>query len=231
MKTDLPPVTRLEGESLSLTTSRLYAVKPGFARECTVYSPVEALFTMNAALKHAFKYDGTTYTDVRDALGNDGTTATFNSFADTHLFYLITDQPINRFYVDVTNANGTASVLTVKYYNGAYTDATATDGTDSGGATLAVDGEVTWTLPTDETTATLTIGDTDFTGFIYQLSVSATLDSTVSIAEIGLGYRNTNGGYLEPGTVTFNLEKIGGFTIWLASGLATANVTWVGYAG
>jgi len=162
---------------------------------------------------------------------NNGTTQAFNSFLTTDFLYLITDQPINRFYVDVTNTNSTVSVMMVKYYNSAYTDASITDGTASGGATLAQDGEVTWTLPTDEVTGTLTIGDTDFVGFIYQITVSASLDATVSVVELNLGYQNTTGAYIEPGTLTFNLERCGGFTIWVASGTATANVNWVGYSG
>ena len=54
----------------------------------------------------------------------------------------------------------TASVLTVKYWNGAWTDVSATDGTTSGGATFAASGNVTWTVPATWTKASLqAIGD------------------------------------------------------------------------
>jgi len=46
--------------------------------------------------------------------------------------------------------NGNASVLTVGYWNGsAWTDISATDGTDNAGATFGQTGDVTWTVPTD----------------------------------------------------------------------------------
>lgn len=58
--------------------------------------------------------------------------------------------------VDVNAANGNASVLTVTYWNGsAWTDITATDGTTNGGATFAIDGQVTWTVPAAWTAAQL----------------------------------------------------------------------------
>ena len=59
--------------------------------------------------------------------------------------------------VDVDAPNGTASVLTVKYWNGsAWADISDTDGTISSGKTMAVDGQVTWAVPTDWATTTLT---------------------------------------------------------------------------
>ena len=56
--------------------------------------------------------------------------------------------PFRGVEIDVDAANVNASVLTVKYWNGsAWTDITATDGTDSAGASMAIDGNVTWTVP------------------------------------------------------------------------------------
>ena len=46
--------------------------------------------------------------------------------------------------------NGDSSVMTVKYWNGtALADISDTDGTASGGATFAQDGNITWTVPSD----------------------------------------------------------------------------------
>lgn len=63
-------------------------------------------------------------------------------------------EPFRGVYVDMTaNVNGTASVLTVYYWQDTTTDAwaslSATDGTDSAGATFGQDGLVYWTVPTD----------------------------------------------------------------------------------
>lgn len=53
-------------------------------------------------------------------------------------------------------ANATASVMTAEYWNGtAWTALTITDGTTSGGATFAVAGNITFTVPTDWTPARL----------------------------------------------------------------------------
>lgn len=49
---------------------------------------------------------------------------------------------------DSNEANGTESVLTVNYWNGAWTSISATDNTKSGSTSLAQDGTVTWTVPT-----------------------------------------------------------------------------------
>lgn len=52
--------------------------------------------------------------------------------------------------------NGTASVLTVAYWNGsAWTDLSASDGTASAGASFAQDGLVTWTVPAAWTRASI----------------------------------------------------------------------------
>ena len=56
--------------------------------------------------------------------------------------------PFRGAYLDVDGANAIGSVLSVFYWNGtAWADASATDGTTSGGNTFAVDGLVSWTVP------------------------------------------------------------------------------------
>lgn len=92
--------------------------------------------------------DASTATDV--TLSSLGTAAQADYvFVGAHL-------PFRGVTIDVDAANGTASVLTVKYWTGsAWTDISATDGTAAGGASLAQDGNVTWTMPTDWAKATL----------------------------------------------------------------------------
>jgi len=97
--------------------------------------------------------------------------------------------------VDVNHSgskvNGTTSVLTVKYWNGSvWGDISDTDGTIAGGATFAVDGQVTWTVPSDWAADSLfNIGDTTLTATwlkeptIYwtRWEVSVALDAEVEI--------------------------------------------------
>jgi len=58
--------------------------------------------------------------------------------------------PFRGVRIDVDGANANASLLTVNYWNGsAWAAITETDGTETGGTTtMAVDGTVSWTIPT-----------------------------------------------------------------------------------
>lgn len=93
--------------------------------------------------------DGSTDTDV--VLSSLGTAAQGDYLmVGSHL-------PFRGVRIDVDAANANASVLTVKYRKSddTWADITATDGTASGGATMAQDGNVTWTMPTDWKPVTL----------------------------------------------------------------------------
>jgi hypothetical protein len=232
--TSLPPISRVSGASLALTINRLYTQKPIWAREAEFYTPAEARLLICPALTAAFFYDGTTYTDIRPAVSDpDALTATFNSMPTTGFCYLISQYQFNRFRIDVTNTNSTVSTMTVTYWNGsAWTGVSNfSDGTALSSATLGQDGEVTWDLPTDEATTTLTISGTPFTGWIIRFAVSVTLDATVSIDQIILGGQGTSYAYVQPGIRTFNLDRAAGFISLVDAATATARVSWSGYSG
>jgi hypothetical protein len=98
----------------------------------------------------------TSPTDSSAALQDEDTATllTLNDFdvaAEDDFIYVGSHTPFAGVAVDIGNANGTSSVLTVKYRKSddTWADISDTDGTASGGATLAVDGSVTWTVPTD----------------------------------------------------------------------------------
>ena len=103
--------------------------------------------------------------------------------------------------IDVDSANGTASVLTVNYWNGAWTDTSATDNTASGGATLAVDGTVTWTVPADWRAASLqdidspppsaAISYKDERLYWTRWQISAALDSSTTLNSLVATNRST----------------------------------------
>lgn len=111
---------------------------------------------------------------------------------NTHALYVGATLPFRGVKVDLTALNGDASVLTVKYWNGsAWADISDTDGTISGGATFAQDGNVTWTVPAAWTTTSLVaagdassaVGPYVGQGDIYwtRWEVSVVLDASVTI--------------------------------------------------
>lgn len=79
------------------------------------------------------------------------TLSSLDTAANLDYLYVGAHLPFRGVNAVVVAANGNASVLTVKYRksDGTWADASATDGTASGGATMAVSGNVTWTVPTD----------------------------------------------------------------------------------
>ena len=145
--------------------------------------------------------------------------------------YLFPDYPlrIRGFYVNVdgSNVNANASVMTLSYWNGAWTDSSDTDGTASGGATFAQDGEVLWTLPSDEVMHTIN----GIAGYVYRITVSATLSANTAIEEIILLHENINYEYLQPGVHTYNADRSGGFVALVDASTATARVNWRGSSG
>lgn len=98
-----------------------------------------------------------------------------------------------------SDPQNTASVLTVKYWNGSAWTAVSgyTDGTISGGATFAITGNVIWTVPTDWT-----------------------LGSLRSIGEIGASANLFNANFLSKGTYIAPLY----WTRWEVS--AATEATW-----
>lgn len=161
---------------LSLTTTATFAALPKNAKHLFMAphtfasSAVVAriainpylviLKTTNALASAPTEYseaaqDGSTSTDV--VLSSLGTAAQLD------FLYVGAVRPFGGVYCDVDAPNGTASVITVKYWDGdSWADISATDGTASGGASMAQDGSVTWTVPSDwAPTTLLAAGDTD----------------------------------------------------------------------
>ena len=89
--------------------------------------------------------------------GSTATSVTLSSFAAGRALYVGSAIPFRGAHVDVDGANSTGStVITVSYWNGsAWVDTSDTDGTISGGISLAQDGAITWTVPSEWQLATL----------------------------------------------------------------------------
>lgn len=117
----------------------------------------------------------------------DGLTTTkvildsWDTYANHECVFAKTPVPSSSQTFTVSAANATASVLSGYYWNGAWTQVTGlSDGTDSGGATMAQTGAVTWTLPTDAIPNYM-YGEC---GYWMQFRVSAQLDSEVEVTAI-----------------------------------------------
>lgn len=135
-----------------------------------------------AVLKTTDNLAATANTTDYSAVAQDGSTAstsrvTLNSLstaANSDFVYIGGPRQFRGVAVDVQSTNSTASVMTVKAWDGAaWTDVSASDGTTTGGASLGQDGNVTWTVPTTWPAATLnSIGAT----------LSTTTDGTIPFA-------------------------------------------------
>lgn len=145
-----------------------------------VYKTADNLATITDYSENA--QDGSTSTDV--------TLSSLDTLANGDALWLGAHLPFRGVQVDVDAANGTVSALAAHYWDGNSLEAlTVTDGTDSGGATFAVDGAITWTMPSDWAPATLvaagsaagTIAHSGLALYWARLTVSAALDSSTTL--------------------------------------------------
>lgn len=137
-------------------------------------------------------------TDYSEA-AQDGDTATdvvlssLPTLANGGAVYVGSHLPFGGLSVDVDSTNSTSSTLAVTYWNGsAWANITPTDGTASGGATFAQDGNITWTVPTAwvpeklhiaaDAAASFPFGGNKF--YWVRLAVSAALDSSTTLNSI-----------------------------------------------
>lgn len=151
--------------------------------------------------------------ELQDGDTTDAKTITFGTLAQGD-FLLIGSKSVKfgGFAVDLdTSVNNNASVLAAHYRGaGQWTALTVVDGTDSGGASMAVDGDVTWTMPAVtalpwEPTALNDIYGTKLGGQAFvdkmywvRVSFSAALDA-IKFDQIRSINRNGTGGELVAG--------------------------------
>ena len=112
-------------------------------------------------------------------------------------------------YADVDAANGTASDLTVTAPTSSmvWTSVSATDGTANGGAAFAVDGLVSWTVPTDWPSYKLTDLYPSIPSAYYTIEpmywtrweVSAALDTSSTLNSLVAANRSTAYAEISPG--------------------------------
>jgi len=237
------PLTVEEGETASLTTTASYlALKPGFDG-VIMYSASAWRRALSPALIHVLYYKAssgvfTSYrTEATDRLAT--THVPLDGMATDDYLYLGFSAPVLGIYIDMgSNVNVNAATLDVEYCSVAvpgaltFTDVSGdSDGTASAGATLAVDGVYTWTLPTDWVRSTLGTSAAPLYTKCYwiRFNPSATLSVTVDLNEIIPVYKNASYGYHEAATSYINQldpTRNGGFVL-LGTGTQTLNVTWL----
>lgn len=144
-------------------------------------SPIEKLYVHKGASIGAVPVNGEDYSDnisleddaeaILDALDTE---------ANGHCVFFRTPMPAKSITITVDDANGNASIASIYYPKNDKTWAAVSgfsDGTASGGATLAQSGTMSWTMPTDIQPRYL-YGSC---GWWYQIRVSAALGATVRI--------------------------------------------------
>ena len=132
--------------------------------------------------------DGIDYTqEVTD--GKTTTVAVLDSldtYANHECLFICTTVPANRLTWTISKVNGASSVVTIRYRksDNTWADASAKDGTASGGKTLATTGgAMTWTHPSDE----IPFFMFGRSGFWYRLDFSLQLDSEVEVSAVTYG--------------------------------------------
>lgn len=105
--------------------------------------------------------------------------------ANSEYFYVASHYRFGGLDVDVDAPNTTGSTMTGFYYDGTdwSTDISITDGTSSTSATLAIDGNITWTVPSNWATTTLN-GISNL--YVVRFQVSTQLDSDTLLDGITL---------------------------------------------
>ena len=121
--------------------------------------------------------------------GTDVVLSSLSTAANEDFIYVGMSRPIRGLRYDADAANGNASVLTGKYWDGtAWVDIALTDGTIAAGACFGQDGDITWAIPTAwRKAALMEIGDAKCAFrhantplYWVRLQVSAALDSSTT---------------------------------------------------
>lgn len=136
------------------------------------------------------------------------------TFANGGAVYIGSHLMFRGMVATVVGANGNTATLAVKYWTGsAFSTITPTDGTASGGKTLAATGNITWTVPTDWARQTLAsifqsldtpklvFTNTQIPLYWLRCDVSAALSATVTLSGLQALNRSTAYGEIVDGSV------------------------------
>jgi len=262
-------LTSIYGETFTIDRTLQSLGMPGFETKQALIKCPSADFRLhiNPALIAALYYDASNSagarfekTGVTDSLTRDltdraanGTSTAMDAAATGDRLYLGFALPIGGIHVEMKTRNDNSSVLTVNYWNGAWTSIGASDGTSKQGKTLNQDGDITWDKKTDwrgahlggnnfdGTVKGMSITDTDAPGtyaFWLQLVWSAALAADVEISNIwsineSQATKESTHGYFEGGReydFSFDRRNVGAIQAFLDDeDIETADlqITWL----
>ncbi|MDD5219676.1 MAG: hypothetical protein PHV11_03820 [Candidatus Bipolaricaulis sp.] len=242
-------LSTMEGETAALTpttTPSYLAVKPGY-KEARIYASAACQMLLSPKILHVLYYSASagTYTDYVGSVTDrsSSTHLPLDAMGATDYLYLGTTEPVRGFYFDVngTNKNALAATLDVEYCSTAITEsatiaftdvASDSDGTTSGGATLAVDGAYTFTLPSVQRSFLGTWNNKLFNKCYWiRFNPSTTLSATIDVEEIIpiSGLALGAGAWKQASTeyvIALDYSKVGGFVFYAATGSPNVYVSW-----
>ena len=226
------PIRALEGETLTLATTIKGVTVPVNFHEVKLYCDSQWRLGLAPMLRKNFVYVGTVYTDYTNYLTDKLTTThmPLDAMATSSYCYFATLEEVRGFYfvIDSTNKNANAATLDWEYYSATgWTDVAGdSDGTTSGGATLATSGIYTFTKPTSTMLSVNSVGDY----YWYRFAPSATLSATIDITEIIPVYSSSSLAYMEGGIeyqFSINRDKVGGLNISATTGTPVLDISWI----
>jgi hypothetical protein len=239
------PIKKWYGEQVSLTTTAAHlAFLPNY-HEVTLYCSSPWRMGIAPALVAVWYYDATdgSYTPYTQSATDrsTGTHVPLDAMATGDYLYLGFSEPSRGVYIDVSaNVNAEAATLDVEYCSTTMTSTAAvaftdvagdSDGTDSGGATLAKDGLYTWNLPTAWKRSRIGTWAKPYGPDCYwiRFKPSASLSATVDLLEVIPACDTTNYAYMEGGVIyefSLNVANTGAFEFDHTS-TGTLNVNWI----
>ena len=198
-------INKYRGETITLATAVTAAQVRGiplWANAVQIEAPSATLenitLTFGPPIRRVYFYDASLtepnrYIDLTSSLidrnTSTGTAGALNSMQTADFIYIGCTRQFRGLAVDVTNTNSTTSTIALDYSGraGVWTSLSSpTDGTASGGASFAQDGAITWTVPGNWVSSSLTLPNEQKSESLYwvRISQSAALDATVSIVEL-----------------------------------------------
>jgi len=251
--------TSFYGETLALSTNLASLGIPKGYQEAIIVAPSSDFrLTVNPSLIDAVFYDASADTGseykrtgsggvelVQDLTDRThvvaaGTGTLLDSATTSDFLYLCFAEPIGGLRVTIGAANGSSATVAATYRKNddTWANLSPTDGTASGGATLAQTGSITWSAVTDWKAAQL-VGPQGIVttesehptakGFWMRITWSGALDSDTEISDIWALNDATTRGYFRKGVeygISFDRRVVGAVEAILASSTDTMQITW-----
>lgn len=238
-------LTTIYGETLNISRVLTSLGMPGFeTKQALIKSVSDFRLHINPSITAVLYYDASNAANSRYEAGSlaraltdrlpNGTGVAMDSAATGDRLYVCLSHQVGGLHLEMKTRNGNLSVLTVNYWNGAWTDTGVQDSTSKQGKTLNQDGDITFDKKTDwlathlggSNSNNMSIADLDAPGtlgFWLQLTFGSALSSDVEIANIWAinedsATKESNHGYFEGGReyeFSFDRRNVGAIQAFL----------------